>query len=68
MHQMQKIKKQQVATGGVWHKKPYHDVFDPFQVNPTKLSQFPWEPQQGKVRSLLSVPEAPYSYQKIFTY
>ena len=48
MHQMQKFKKQQVATGGVWHKNPYHDVFDPFQVNPTKLSQFPWEPQQGE--------------------
>ena len=47
MHQMQKFKKPQVATSGVWHKNPYHDVFGPFQVNPTELSQFLWELQQG---------------------
>ena len=42
MHRMQKFKKPQVKN-----KNPYHDVFGPFQVNPTKLSQFLWELQQG---------------------
>ena len=45
MHRMQKFKKPQVATSGV--KNPYHDVFGPFQVNPTKQRQFPWDRQQG---------------------